>query len=388
MFMKKLLFIFIICGFYCSCEFKQKGYKWQFHAEGVRYDTLYLLCRNSNPARIIKIYGETKDNKNWTFDIPDSVYQRTRDFVIYVKNNSDPENTVHRIFLFRCQEKDTFKIGQVPHDRNITDINAKYVRTEDDGEQYARHIDSPALFLKRVYTDVLLIPYLKNTEDEIHINNRGFSQFSSQKNSLSYDEFLQSYIDTIEKYPDSHYLTACVANWLSKYKTKEDLIRVYHSFSKKSRQSYFGKRILNSIENDFEYKEMKLPAWNSKLPEPVIDDSTRISLIVFSASWCVPCRKEIPLLKEIYKDLSDKISITCISLDDSSTVNEWEKMMVEDEIPWRSLLAKDNINNVKNAFNVAGIPCNKIVYPNSNRMEVIDVRINEDRERLYLMCGK
>jgi cytochrome c biogenesis protein CcmG/thiol:disulfide interchange protein DsbE len=47
-------------------------------------------------------------------------------------------------------------------------------------------------------------------------------------------------------------------------------------------------------------------------------------IINFWASWCPPCREEMPLLEKIYQENKDKIILVGINLDDSeATVDEY-----------------------------------------------------------------
>lgn len=59
----------------------------------------------------------------------------------------------------------------------------------------------------------------------------------------------------------------------------------------------------------------------------------KITLVDFWASWCGPCRAEVPHLKEAYKDYRAKgFEIVGISLDQSGEA--WKKAMVDLEMPW------------------------------------------------------
>lgn len=133
---------------------------------------------------------------------------------------------------------------------------------------------------------------------------------------------------------------------------------------------------------------MKLPtSTNLKNEEQVIVDSKKYNLIVFSASWCEPCRKEIPILKQVYNDLNRKLDMVYISLDNVKTVAAWQKLINVESIPWRSLSAYENINKVQQQYNVVfGIPCILLVAPNGTA-EFLDVRKAEDKQRLYQLLG-
>jgi len=61
-------------------------------------------------------------------------------------------------------------------------------------------------------------------------------------------------------------------------------------------------------------------------------------LIDFWASWCVPCRKGNPHLKEIYARYKDKgLEIIGVSDDDNKPEN-WRKAVEQDALPWRHVL--------------------------------------------------
>jgi hypothetical protein len=71
-----------------------------------------------------------------------------------------------------------------------------------------------------------------------------------------------------------------------------------------------------------------------------------------------------------------------ISIDDSRTVQNWKNYMVHENVPWRSLIAVDNINEVRNKYFVESIPYSLFVYPNG-KMERLDVSKEEGRTRIY-----
>jgi len=67
-----------------------------------------------------------------------------------------------------------------------------------------------------------------------------------------------------------------------------------------------------------------------------------VVLIDFWASWCAPCRRENPLVVELYKEYHPKgLEIIGISLDDSSrnasAKNEWLNAIKQDGLVWTQL---------------------------------------------------
>ena len=75
------------------------------------------------------------------------------------------------------------------------------------------------------------------------------------------------------------------------------------------------------------------------------------------ASWCGPCKKEIPHLKKVYDDYKDKgLSIVSVSIDDSD--KKWKKAVDKFEMPWEQLRTSSNeeMKSFMGDYLIGGIP--------------------------------
>ncbi len=103
------------------------------------------------------------------------------------------------------------------------------------------------------------------------------------------------------------------------------------------------------------------------------------------ATWCGPCRKELPHLEELqekYKG-SDKIVFTSISIDQNT--DAWRKMVTEKEMQgiqlladaaWQSSIVKD--------YKISGIPRFLLIDPNGEIISVNAPRPSSDRIKAKL----
>lgn len=81
----------------------------------------------------------------------------------------------------------------------------------------------------------------------------------------------------------------------------------------------------------------------------------KILLIDFWASWCGPCRAEIPNLKKAYTGFKDKgVEFLSVSIDKGSA--EWEKALEQEKMYWPQVLATNAGAEITKLYQFSGIP--------------------------------
>ncbi|MNK14975.1 Thiol-disulfide oxidoreductase ResA [compost metagenome] len=109
------------------------------------------------------------------------------------------------------------------------------------------------------------------------------------------------------------------------------------------------KKIANGMPApDFSYPDLSGKKWSPK------DFKGKYLIVDFWASWCGPCRAEIPHLKEVYKKYKDKgLDILAVSIDAKS--NDWKKALNEEKMPWTQIHAPES-KPVMSSYLFSGIP--------------------------------
>ena len=98
--------------------------------------------------------------------------------------------------------------------------------------------------------------------------------------------------------------------------------------------------------------------------ENVKGDTVRLSglmakngyvLIDFWASWCGPCRKAIPHVRELYRKYPKELQVFSVSLDEKP--EEWKKAMAEEKMEWMQLrCAGEMLRDVAMGYRLSSIP--------------------------------
>jgi thiol-disulfide isomerase/thioredoxin len=174
---------------------------------------------------------------------------------------------------------------------------------------------------------------------------------------------------------------------VSHFKSIDDAKKVYDNFSEENKSTWFGQSNGNFIKNfrklySSEFENVSLTNATTGLLEPIIFDSTKFNLIIFSASWCIPCHALIPTLINVYNDLNPDLQMIYISLDEYKTVDNWKKLLKEKGIPWRSLLSAGHVKEIEDKYDAGGTPHMLLVYPDKS-VKKIDLRVKKDKEKLY-----
>lgn len=99
---------------------------------------------------------------------------------------------------------------------------------------------------------------------------------------------------------------------------------------------------------DFAYPDVDGKKWGPK------DFKGKYLIVDFWASWCGPCRQEIPHLKEVYKKYKDKgLEILSVSVDAKPA--DWKKAMAEEKMAWPQINAVES-KPVMAQYLFSGIP--------------------------------
>ncbi len=129
--------------------------------------------------------------------------------------------------------------------------------------------------------------------------------------------------------------------------------RVKKSVSYKVLQDYINK-IEIGYDKSFSWVDVNNKRYNFEQAK----NGKQMLLLVFWASWCHPCREEIPQLKKFYSDYKDKVSIVSLSIDDN--FDKWKTAVEMENMPW---------------LNLSGLPKNKTIIKKEYSISIVPTLI-------------
>jgi thiol-disulfide isomerase/thioredoxin len=106
----------------------------------------------------------------------------------------------------------------------------------------------------------------------------------------------------------------------------------------------------------------------------------QVVLINFWASWCGPCRQEMPLLEEMQKKYS-KLGFTVLGVNVDKDINKADKILKD--IPVSFPVLYDNEGVVSKLFDVSAMPTTVIVDRDGN-MRYLHMGFKPGYEDLYV----
>jgi len=177
----------------------------------------------------------------------------------------------------------------------------------------------------------------------------------------------------IDKHPDA-FASLCMLQKGGLIFTNEQMSAKFNGLDQRLRTSATGLIVEQRIESNRNTAAGKpvIPFRQEGIDGQMIDVNAlagKVVLIDFWGSWCVPCRKSHPSMKELYAAYKDRgFEIIGIANEvaggpkprDTQQRN-WHKAIEDDGIPWKHILYDPDLSDLVKAYDIGAYPTKFLV---------------------------
>lgn len=328
--------------------------------------TILLSCKRETKSTIT-IKGEIEnlpDGKMVLLDIRnnrrviDSVQTSNGKFNFELNNKDYPEP-----LLVELNHIDSLNIRRfLSYKSNIDKLHMSSFYLEDGIEIFGKLIEGVS------YSPTIK---LMSLDRKIKVGRQTEALFSiDQRYKFTYTKLKKE----INNFPDSYLLLS-------------ELNYNRHNFTKNQIEhllSLFDEEVLNSKQvteiKEYLQKRNNYSFLNTKFMSVdneqilLLDKNAKINMVILWASWCGPCRQEIPFLKEFYKKTANKPTFHMVSVSLDSEKENWIKALNFFKMDWQQLIINpDLVPFQKDIFKFDGsIPT--ILFIDSNGKIIDSIR--------------
>jgi thiol-disulfide isomerase/thioredoxin len=147
-----------------------------------------------------------------------------------------------------------------------------------------------------------------------------------------------------KQHPFSYYYLYNLKKMTSRLSNKQ-FNTIFGEFNTELKQSKTGKGLENYIikrnQKGLDFKTV-LPDTKGILKH-VLKKEAKVNMVVLWASWCGPCRQEIPLLKQLYKNFKDKSGFRLVSVSLDKEPAMWHNALKQENMEWEQLIITPEI---------------------------------------------
>ena len=355
--MTRILTITLLQLFVWTLSAQTNTVKLTGNIKGLNGAEVALLNADQSEVQRVKGKGDSFSMK------VDAVKGDGRVYYLYVPSlgKLGPSMTIPYFFFFI--DNDALDIKAEIKDKNLKKIAIKNSPTMDEYD---------ALYKSNPYQDKVseagtLYNEAFHNYNEVAQTEENLAKLKSTSNSLDslYRKLSQSFLDMIPAHKNSDALFLIVNSSVPTEK-ESDIESVLSKFDAGlTQRNYYAKELqeklqmmkgstVGSVAPDFELKDMQ--GNNVKLSSL----RGKYVLIDFWASWCGPCRKEIPNVKKVYDDYKEKgLQVLGVSIDKDEA--KWRQAVKEEGLEYLQLWDPSMITG--KLYNYNGIPFIILIGP-------------------------
>lgn len=325
-------------------------------------------------------WGEYQTGTNsWLFHIPDTILEKAKYIQFFANRKNTPEiKCIH--LNFRIITK---------RDSTLFHSAFSFLEKVDTLSLYAKFVSQDTVRNSIYYgtygTDKIVITPkfdLISPSPELQRGIVNTNDLYVKYRNMPSDQLYNIFNRMISQAPNSH------SNMLLLYGKRnqfspEQLLLLRNLFAEEQKESYYGRKLDEYIKilTD-KFPDIQLTNCLTKQKEMIVVNENKYTLLVFSASWCAPCHKLIPLLKELYEKKKKVMDIVYVTLDEPNRLSDWNQLMEKQVIPWRSLTVDGKINEIRDKYKVFSIPYSYLIYPQKKKADKVDIRRAEDKLKM------
>lgn len=296
-------------------------------------------CSNHAQTKDVEIIGNVEDlpatkvylwngvSSKWA-RVLDSAEYKNGQFRFHIQPTPDfePFQTCIRFINRQTGELQTL---------TITDLSKQSLGTNSFvAERGITRISGKVTAIRYNGTNVLQLTVPGN-ETQVYHQYFGFGSMYGTDSSNA-QQRIEYFKNVIRKYPRSYYLLQCIAKQACQFKNERmgELVGAFdtslqHSKSMAEIQSY-----MTSRPQKGKPIRLDIPLTDpTGQPAQAVDTAQPLNMVVFWASWCGPCRQEIPMLKKLYAQYQRR-GLRMVSISVNEKLDAWRKAMAEEKMPW------------------------------------------------------
>lgn len=221
----------------------------------------------------------------------------------------------------------------------------------------------------------------KQTEALYNTDNDLFETIAPEKINMIKEK--------IKQYPYSYHLLYKIQENKNSF-SAEELKELLQLFNGNIKQSNTFKKLSAHNEKMFSGNKTALPLLENADGKKItiLDPGYDKHIIVFWASWCGPCRQEIPMLKKLHAKKGTAVEFVSVSIDSDKAA--WKKALKDEQMIWKQLIANDKdpaYENLQIQFKLNGAIPYTVLVDNNLKIVASSVGLSSEND-LYMLIEK